>query len=209
MHEPRTTHTPSSAEKKQTITSCPNSPGLHNPLEFVSYPSLMRVFPRSLVAILVAFPPLHAQQPVSSIDPPPGARVFLQARGEGVQIYTCSATPNGLKWTVKAPDAKLLDASGKVIGTHFAGPTWRLSDGSQVQGELIASEPSPDSSSIPWLLLRAKVETATASFSRIAVIRRTETHGGVAPASGCENQSELDKMARVPYTATYTFYTNQ
>ena len=26
-----------------------------------------------------------------------------------------------------------LDASGKVIGSHFAGPTWKLTDGGQVQ----------------------------------------------------------------------------
>jgi hypothetical protein len=209
MHESKATKDPSIAKKNRTIASCPRWSSLHNPLHFGCCPPSMRAFPCSLVAILVAFPSLHTQQPVGSIDPPPGARVFLQARGEGFQIYTCAATPTGPKWTLKAPDAKLLDASGKVIGTHFAGPTWKLSDGSQVQGELIASKPSPESDSIPWLLLRAKAETATASFRSIAVVRRTETRGGVAPASGCENQSDLDKTARIPYTATYTFYTNQ
>jgi hypothetical protein len=169
----------------------------------------MRAFYRSLVAIAVAFPSLHAQQPAGSIDPPPTARVFLEARGEGVQIYSCTSTPAGPRWTLKAPDAKLIDASGNVIGAHFAGPTWKLSDGSQVQGELIASKPSPDSGSVPWLLLRAKAETATASFKGVAFVRRTDTRGGVPPASGCESQSDLDKTERVPYTATYTFYTNQ
>jgi hypothetical protein len=210
MHEPKTRHEPSIAKKKLAIASCPRwSSTRHNPFPLVCYPPSIRVFPRSLIAILVVFPPLHAQQPVGSIEPPPGARVFLQARGEGVQIYTCTATPTGPKWTLKAPDAKLLDASGKVIGTHFAGPTWKLSDGSQVRGELIASKPSPDPDSVPWLLLRAKVGTATATFSSITLVRRTETRGGVAPASGCENQSDLNKATRVPYTATYTFYTNK
>lgn len=210
MHEPKTALDPVIAKKKRAIASRPHWSALANPFVFVCNPPSMRALSRSLVAILVALPSLHAQQPPGSIDLPSGTRIFLQARGEGVQIYTCTATATGRpQWTLKAPDAKLLDASGRVIGTHFAGPTWKLSDGSQVQGVLIASKPSADSGSVPWLLLQAKVETATASFSSIALIRRTDTHGGVAPASGCENQGDLNKTARVPYTATYTFYTNQ
>jgi hypothetical protein len=207
MRESKTPTESSIPKKELGIASCPRGSGLHSPFPFVCYLS-MRAFSLSLVAIIVALPSLHAQLPVGSIDPPLGAHVFLQSRGEGVQIDTCTATSSGLKWTLKAPDAKLLDASGKVIGTHFAGPTWRLSDGSQVQGELVASEPSTDSGSVPWLLLRAKAGTAIASFGSITVVRRTDTRGGVAPASGCESQSDLDKTVRVPYTATYTFYTN-
>jgi hypothetical protein len=197
----KTTRDSSMTKKELTIASDPRWSRPHN--------LSMRALSRSLVAIIVALPSLHAQHPVGSIDAPPGARVFLQARGEGVQIYTCKATVANLKWILKAPEANLLDASGKVIGTHFPGPTWRLSDGSQVQGELVASEPSTDSGSVPWLLLRAKAGTAIASFRNITFVRRTDTHGGVAPASGCESQSDLDKTVRVPYTATYTFYTNQ
>jgi hypothetical protein len=127
----------------------------------------------------------------------------LEAKGEGVQIYTC----DGAKWTFKAPDARLLDASGKVIGSHFAGPTWKLDDGGQVQGELIAGKPSPDTDSIPWLLLRAKPGSAAGSLASADFIRRTGTHGGVAPASGCQGSSDAGKTQRVPYSATYTFYT--
>jgi hypothetical protein len=149
---------------------------------------------------------VHAQQPAGSIEPPEGARAVLQAKGDGVQIYTCTDTPGGTKWTLKGPDAKLLDASGQTIGTHFAGPRWKLTDGGQVQGELLANKPAPEAGSVPWLLLRAKAGTASGSLAKVAFIRRTETHGGVAPASGCQVPQDAGKSAQSPYTATYTFY---
>jgi hypothetical protein len=161
---------------------------------------------RSLPAFLIAAAlTMNAQQTAWSIDPPTGAHVVLEAHGKGVQIYTC----DGTKWLLKAPDAKLLDASGKVIGSHSAGPTWTLADGGHVQGELIASKPSPEANSIPWLLLRAKAGSATGSLATVAYIRRTETQGGVAPTSGCQSAAEAGKTAQVPYTATYTFYSQQ
>jgi hypothetical protein len=161
---------------------------------------------RSLPAFLIAAAlTLNSQQTAWSIDPPAGAHVVLEAHGEGVQIYTC----DGTKWILKAPDAKLLDAAGKVIGSHSAGPTWTLADGGRVQGELIASKPAPEADSIPWLLLRAKAGTPTGSLASIAFIRRTETHGGVAPASDCQSTGDAGKTTQVPYTATYTFYSQQ
>jgi hypothetical protein len=147
-----------------------------------------------------------AQQPAGSIEPPEGARVVLQAKGDGVQIYACTDAPGGAKWTLKGPDAKLLDDSGKVIGSHFAGPTWKLADGGQVQGELLANKPSPEDGSVAWLLLRAKAGTATGSLASVAFIRRTETHGGGAPRTGCQGSQDFGKNVQVPYTATYTFY---
>jgi len=152
---------------------------------------------------------LSAQQTAASIDVPAGSQLILQAKGEGVQIYNCT-NPNGtMKWMLKAPDAKLLDASEKEIGTHFAGPTWKLTDNSQVQGELVASQPSPDGSSIPWLMLRAKPGTTTGKFSNITFIRRTETHGGVAPKTGCDTPRQANTTVSVPYSATYSFYSKQ
>ena len=135
--------------------------------------------------------------PTPSIDVPPGARLMLSAKGEGMQIYVCT---DG-HWTLKAPDAKLLDADGHQIGTHFAGPTWKLSDGSEVKGKVIASQPSPDSASVAWLLLQAVPQTGTGKFAEAAYIRRTETHGGAAPKEACTGDT-----LSVPYSATYTFY---
>jgi hypothetical protein len=163
----------------------------------------MRIRAASLILAAFSIAVLHAQQIDGSIDPPPGAHAMLEAKGVGFQIYTCTETPTGSKWVLTAPDAKLVDASGKTIGSHFAGPTWKLEDGSQVQGERIASRPAPEAGSVAWLLLGTKAGTATGKLASIAFIRRTETHGGAASESACKT----GETSRVSYTATYTFYT--
>lgn len=163
----------------------------------------MRIVHLSLIAFAVS---LTAQQVSESIDVPRDARVVLQAKGDGVQIYACTAANGGAKWVLKGPDAKLLNSAGNTIGSHFAGPTWRLEDGSEVQGELMASQPAPQANSVAWLLLRAKPGTATGALAAVAFVRRTETQGGVAPALSCVNAHDVGTTVRVPYSATYTFY---
>jgi hypothetical protein len=166
----------------------------------------LAVLPLALAFVSAVAVSGTAQTPAASIDVPPGAHAVLEAKGDGVQIYTCSDGADVFKWVLKGPNAKLLDPSGKQIGTHFAGPTWKLTDGSQVQGELAASRASGEANSVPWLLLRAKAGTATGSFASVAFIRRTDTHGGVAPAASCAGSGDLNKTVEIPYTATYTFY---
>jgi uncharacterized protein DUF3455 len=150
-----------------------------------------------LLAICLVTFSLSAEQTSSSIDVPQGVHLLLQAKGKGVQIYTCTSG----EWTLKAPDAKLLDARGKVIGSHFAGPTWQLTDGSQLKAKAIGSQPSPETTAVAWLLLQALPDSGTGKFANITYIRRTETHGGVAPNKACASGE-----TRVPYTATYSFY---
>jgi hypothetical protein len=150
--------------------------------------------------VVVACASAFAQQTGQSIEAPPGARLLLEARGEGVQLYTCTNS----QWVLKAPDAKLLDSSGQVIGTHFAGPTWRLNDGSEVKGKMIASQPAPDGKSIPWLLVGAVPGSGSGKFATVAYIRRTETSGGTAPKEACTT-GELP----VAYAAKYSFYTSK
>jgi uncharacterized protein DUF3455 len=141
---------------------------------------------------------LQAQQP--SVDPPAGAALLLTAAGDGSQIYTCTEG----HWTLKAPDARLLDQQGQVIGRHFAGPTWRLNDGSEIKGKMIASKPSPDAGSVPWLLLQAVPASGSGKFANVAYIARTQTHGGAARDQACTSGEE-----RVSYTAEYSFYTGK
>jgi hypothetical protein len=43
-------------------------------------------------------------------------------------------------------------------------------------------------------------------FSNVASIQRVKTAGGRAPAGGCD-QTSVGRELRVPYTATYYFYT--
>jgi Protein of unknown function (DUF3455) len=150
-----------------------------------------------LLAVSVA---LFVQQVGQSIEPPPGARLVLEAKGEGAQVYTCTNS----QWVLKAPNAKLLDASGQVIGSHFAGPTWRLIDGSEVTGKVIASQPAPDGKSIPWLLVGAAPGNGSGKFADVRYIRRTETTGGAPPKEPCTT-GELP----VPYAAKYSFYASK
>src|SRR6266567_7221394 len=180
------------------------APLFHRRFPMLCYTPAMRISGMNLIGLAVMA--LLSQQPSPSIEVPERTEVVLQAKGDGVQIYICTDAPGGTKWTLKGPDAKLLDASGHVIGTHFAGPTWKLNDGGQVQGELIASKPAPEAGSVPWLLLRAKPGTATGSLAAIAFIRRTETHGGVAPGPGCQSAQDVSKTMAIPYTASYAFY---
>ena len=169
----------------------------------------MRWVAAVLIFIAMDSLPLAAQQPGSSIDVPSKSRTILTAKGEGVQIYSCTAVQDGARWILKGPDAKLLDAGGAQIGTHFAGPAWRLNDGSSVAGELVASQPSPDADSVAWLLLRAKAGTATGRLAEVTFIRRTETHGGVPVSNDCRKAGDAGKSVRVPYSATYTFYADE
>jgi hypothetical protein len=41
----------------------------------------------------------------------------------------------------------------------------------------------------------------------VTYVRRSDTQAGAAPANGCDAQSQ-ENHVRVPYQATYTFYTS-
>jgi hypothetical protein len=129
-------------------------------------------------------------------------------RVQGVQIYDCKAShddPTRFEWTFRAPEAELRDAHGRLIGRHYAGPTWEALDGSKIVGEVAARAESPDPTAIPWLLVRAKSTAGQGIFGATASVQRLDTGGGKAPASGCD-QGQLGREARVPYTANYFFY---
>jgi hypothetical protein len=129
----------------------------------------------------------------------------VELLGKGVQIYACAAVGNGFAWRLKGPDASLAEASGREVGRHFAGPSWRAADGSVVVGEAIAASPSPTANAVPWLVLRAKSHDGNGRFASVAYITRTRTTGGVAPQSGCD-ATHVGSETRVPYAATYTFF---
>src|SRR5436190_20750582 len=85
---------------------------------------------------------------------PDGNKVFLVGHATGVQIYSCNATATGYGWTFVAPRADLYGDNGKLIVTHFVGPTWLAKDGSSVVGRVV-TRATVDSTAIPWLLLVA------------------------------------------------------
>src|SRR5829696_6063221 len=55
-----------------------------------------------------------------------GHKVFLVGHAVGVQIYSCNATATGYGWGLVAPRADLYNKRGKVIMSHYAGPTWEF-----------------------------------------------------------------------------------
>jgi hypothetical protein len=108
-------------------------------------------------------------------------------------------------WTFVAPQANLLNDDGKLIGTHFIGPTWQGNDGSSVVGQKVAGA-VVDPSAIPWLLLNGISHGAESGrFSDVTSIQRLSTVGGLAPADGCDS-AHIGSIAQVPYTAQYVFY---
>ena len=144
----------------------------------------------------------EAQGKTVHFDGSSTATLVLQARGEGVQIYTCTKDADWV-WKLKAPDATLFDQDGKAIGRHFAGPTWRLNDGSEVQGKVLEVRQQPGT--IPWLILAGHSTGGEGRLSHIDVVRRTNTQGGLAPSSGCD-AAHPGAEVRIPYSATYSFF---
>ncbi|MGA8273418.1 MAG: DUF3455 domain-containing protein [Candidatus Sulfotelmatobacter sp.] len=141
-----------------------------------------------------------------AIQAPSGLQVAVYTHASGTQIYTCQAAADGkYSWTLKGPDAELHDRKDKVIGTHFAGPTWKLKDGSEVTGKAVAHVNSLDADSIPWLLVNVVSHTGNGLLSNVTTIQRVHTHGGQPPAEGCD-AGHRDAETKSNYTADYYFY---
>ena len=142
-----------------------------------------------------------------AIKAPAGEKLVLKAHATGFQIYTCNTGADGIQqWTLKAPDADLHDKKGAVIGHHFAGPTWKHKDGSEVKGKASAHIESPDANSIPWLLVSATGHTGDGVFAKVSSIQRINTKGGnPPPASECD-ASKSGTESKIKYSADYFFY---
>jgi len=156
----------------------------------------------TFAAILLNFGAAAAQE---MAPPPAGTRLLLEAIGEGVQIYVCKPNEIGFYWEFKAPEARLVDKQGHEVATHFAGPTWKATDGSSVVGQVIVRDDPPDSGAIPWLLLKARSHDGAGVMANVAFIRRSLTRGGQSAPAGCD-AAHKGAEARSPYSAFYQFY---
>jgi hypothetical protein len=175
-------------------------------------------FNRLLLAGIVAAAAFLSLTQVAMAGPPPpvvpskiqvadGNKVFLVGHAVGVQIYSCNATSNGFVWGFVAPRANLYDDHGKLIITHFAGPTWQAKDGSRVVGRLVDSI-TVDPTAIPWLLLSASTTPGPDGDRLVATtyVQRIATTGGLAPPAAECNPTTAGAVAEVPYTADYYFW---
>lgn len=124
-------------------------------------------------------------------------------RAEGVQTYTAEEKDGQLQWgAASVPEAKLLDyRTGEQVGTHSKGPVWEDNDGSKLTGKKLASEPAPNESAIPWLLLEVKSEKA-GRLAKATNIQRVDTWGGLAPEAAPKKAGDTQA---VKYEATYVF----
>ena len=125
-----------------------------------------------------------------------------------MQIYACATTADGPKWQLVAPRANLYGTHGKLIGTHFTGPTWQAKDGSQVKAQRVDGV-TVDPTAIPWLLLKATTTTAGPRGDRLvrtSYIQRIATRGGLEPAATACSTASLGAVREIPYTADYVFW---
>jgi hypothetical protein len=147
----------------------------------------------------------------AEIEAPASATLVLQLFAKGTQNYRCqAASASAAEWKLVAPEAELFrgaEPGGDLAGTHGAGPSWTLKDGSGAKGDAPNAKraPSPEAGAIPWLLLPAQSNGQPGELQGVTLVQRIGTKGGVAPAGGCDAGS-VGAETKVPYTATYVFY---
>jgi hypothetical protein len=169
----------------------------------------MRKFILSI--LLIPFVPAVAQQVSRPEVPeklaaPASENLVLQVHATGSQVYVCQAgADQKLAWTLKGPEAELSDSKGAVIGKHYAGPTWKHNDGSEVVGKVTAKQDAPEAGAIPWLLLAAASHAGNGVLAGVTSIQRIHTKGGQAPASGCD-EAHRGAETKAAYSADYYFY---
>ncbi|HZE43294.1 MAG TPA: DUF3455 domain-containing protein [Steroidobacteraceae bacterium] len=143
-----------------------------------------------------------------ALQVPATQALIKQLHATGAQIYQCQPTKGDasqFEWAFKQPEATLLAKGGRTFGKHYGGPSWEANDGSKVIGEVVAHYDSPNPSSIPWLLLRAKATSGNGVFTDVQFVQRLNTVGGNAPLVACR-QDQAGQQLRASYTADYLFY---
>ena len=133
------------------------------------------------------------------VNAPAGSEAFFHVYARGLQIYRWTGTA----WAV-TPSATLYADAGYhgQVGTHYAGPTWESNSGSFVKAAR-RKDCTPDSNSIPWLLLQTTSTSGPGVFSAVTYVQRVNTTGGLAPTAP---GSYINESVEVPYTAEYYFY---
>jgi hypothetical protein len=129
---------------------------------------------------------------------------------EGVQKYKAQekagSNPVTYEWVFVAPQADLYDATNKKVGTHGAGPFWKLSAADSIFAQHFSPAKTvtgSDANSIDWLLLMPKNgKIPTGIFKDVAYIQRIATVGGKAPVAA---PVSAHASTEVPYTAIYRF----
>src|SRR5260221_5903146 len=158
----------------------------------------------TLALLLLSMPLVSAPAAETSLPEAlaaPGETVVLTAHAEGVQTYECKAgTDRKLAWAFREPVATLI-ADHKIVGRHFAGPTWQLSDGSAVVGRVAASTPGATVKDIAWLKLDVISRRGSGTLSNVTTVQRINTVGGELD-DACDRPGDSRSS---PHTADYVF----
>jgi hypothetical protein len=141
----------------------------------------------------------------AAIKAPLGHDAFLSVHAKGKQIYQCSLQNSSYFWQVQAPDARLYDEQGQIVGKHYAGPIWEYHEGSRVEGRVINKVEVAPESAIAWLLVQVVGHKGNSLFSQTSFINRLNTQGGLPPSKACD-ANHLGSEQRVDYSADYVFY---
>jgi hypothetical protein len=139
------------------------------------------------------------------IKPPGGNSPVLAVHAKGDQIYQCALNGGVYSWQLQAPDARLFDAQGRIVGNHYSGPVWEYKEGSRVTGRIVNKIDSAPDSAISWLLVEVIAHKGDGLFSDVKFINRINTRGGLPPLRGCDS-NHVGGEKRVPYEADYIFY---
>jgi hypothetical protein len=178
--------------------------------------TLKRLLIAGVVAAAAAFGSMNGNVDARPNDPavptaikvPAGNKVFFVGHAVGVQIYSCDPTASGFAWGLVEPYARLYGKAGKLVATHYRGPTWHAKDGSTVVAQRVDGV-TVDATAIPWLLL-STVSTTSGDYgdrlTSTTYIQRTSTTGGLPPAAADCNATTVGTRAEVPYTADYHFW---
>jgi hypothetical protein len=133
--------------------------------------------------------------------------VVLQVHATGFQIYICQpGADQKLSWSLKAPDADLFDAHGKLLGHHSAGPSWKLNDSSEVTGKLLAKHDARNATDIPWLLVAAASHSGSGILANVTFIQRIHTKDGLPPQPATCLDAKRGIESKSAYSADYYFY---
>lgn len=166
---------------------------------------------------------------------PEGNVLFLGTHAVGTQNYVCQPSGAGVAYVLFTPQATLFGADGVQIITHFNSPnpdepntdpkvvapqgtiraTWQFKDTSTIFAATVPNGASTDErfvekGAIAWLKLEVKNHldgpTGGVKLSRTTFVQRLNTHGGLAPTTGCASLTDVGTRAFVPYRADYFFY---
>ena len=144
----------------------------------------------------------------ASVQVPMGPKVVMETVGAGDLTYECRGKANmagQFEWVFVGPDAKLMDRSGKQVGTYYGPPaTWQSSDGSKFTGTQVAVAPAA-AGSIPLQLVKANPAMGMGAMTDVTFIQRLAVKGGAAPTSACAPANKGAKEI-VKYQADYIFW---